>query len=157
MANFSVLLSVTLAAIFKHGRGFLSKIVNFRKMLLTFDRIHLSTCRWAQIICIKILHLLVCTLQGFVMLITWILQTNDRKVEFRGFFPLLLTTVVLFSILKTLFSTNVHLALERRLYGIKTSYSLMDNPFNRSNFNSYLTGFYWVKIRILRFFCHEQQ
>jgi len=68
--HFSILLSVTLAAIFKHGSRFFSKIVNFRKMSLTFDKIHLSTCKWAQIIRIKILHLLVCTLQAFVMLIT---------------------------------------------------------------------------------------
>ena len=95
--------------------GFLSKIMNFRKMSLTFDKIHLSSCKWAQIIHIKILHLLVCTLQAFVMLITRILQINDQKVEFRGFFPLLLTTIVLFSILKTLFSPNVYLAFERRL------------------------------------------
>ena len=80
--HFFILLSVTLAAIFKHGSRFLAKL-NFRKMSLTFDTIHLSTCKWDQIICIKILHLLVCTLQGFVMLITWILQINDRKVEFK--------------------------------------------------------------------------
>jgi len=59
MANFFILLSVTLAAIFKHGSRFFSKIVNFRKMLLTFDKIHLSTCKWAKIICIKILHFLI--------------------------------------------------------------------------------------------------
>ena len=66
MAIFSILLSVTLAAIFKHGSRFFSKIVNFRKMSLTFDQIHLSTCKWAQIIRIKILHLLLCTLQAFL-------------------------------------------------------------------------------------------
>ena len=52
-------------------------------MSLTFDKIHQSTCKWAQIIRIKIAHLLVCTLQAFVMLITRILQINDRKVEFQ--------------------------------------------------------------------------
>ena len=36
-----------------------------------------------------------------------------KKLNFEGFFPLLLTTIVLFSILKTLFSPNVYLALER--------------------------------------------
>jgi len=96
MANFSILLSVTLAAIFKHGSGFFKQNYEFQKMSLTFDKIHLSSCKWAQIIRIKILHLLVCTLQAFVMLITRILQINDQKVEFRGFFPLLLTTIVLF-------------------------------------------------------------
>jgi len=70
MAIFFILLSVTLAAIFKHDSHFFSKIVNFRKMSLTFDTIYLLTCKWAQIIRIKILHLLMCTLQGFVMLVT---------------------------------------------------------------------------------------
>jgi len=38
MAIFSILLSVTLAAIFKHGNRFFSKIMNFRQMSLTFDK-----------------------------------------------------------------------------------------------------------------------
>ena len=42
MAIFFILLSVTLAAIFKHGSRFFSKIVNFRKMSLTFQPINLQ-------------------------------------------------------------------------------------------------------------------
>jgi len=83
MAIFSILLSVTLAAIFKHGSRFISKIVNFRKMSLTFDKIHLSTCKWAQIIHIKILwyalykHLL-CQLHENCKLMI-------KKLNFEGF------------------------------------------------------------------------
>jgi len=64
------LLSVILAAIFKHGRRYVSKMAKFRKMSITYDKINLPTCKWAQIVPLKILHLLVCSLQGFFMLTT---------------------------------------------------------------------------------------
>ena len=70
MALCIILLSVILAAIFKNGRHYVSKMVKFRKMLITYDKINLPTCKWAQIVPLKILHLLVCSLQGFCMLTT---------------------------------------------------------------------------------------
>ena len=66
MALCIILLSVILAVIFKHGRRYVSKIVKFRKMSITYDKINLSTCKWAQIVPLKILHLLVCSLQGLL-------------------------------------------------------------------------------------------
>ena len=50
MALCIILLSVILAAIFKHGRRYVSKIVKIRKMSITYDKINLSTCKWAQIV-----------------------------------------------------------------------------------------------------------
>ena len=67
MALCIILLSIILAAIFKHGRRYVSKMVKFRKMLITYDKINLSTCKWAQIVPLKILHLLLCSLQGFFL------------------------------------------------------------------------------------------
>jgi len=82
MALCIILLSVILSAIFKYGRRYVSKMVKFRKMSITYDKINLSTCRWAQIVPLKILHLLVCSLEDFCMLTTRILQINERKIEF---------------------------------------------------------------------------
>jgi len=70
MALCIILLSVILAAIFKHGRRYVSKIGKFRKMSITYGKIYLSTCKWALIVPLKILHILVCSLQGFCMLTT---------------------------------------------------------------------------------------
>jgi len=73
MALCIILLSDILAAIFKHGRRYVSKMVKFSKMSITYDKINLSTCKWAQIVPLKILHLLVCSLQGF-------LHVNDMNI-----------------------------------------------------------------------------
>jgi len=54
--------------IFKYGRRYVSKMVKFRKMSITYDKINLTTCKWVQVVPLKILHLLVCSLQGFCML-----------------------------------------------------------------------------------------
>jgi len=86
MALCIILLSVILAAIFKYGRRYVSKMVKFRKMSITYDKINLTTCKWAQVVPLKILHLLVRSLLGFCMLTTRILQINEQKIEFRGFF-----------------------------------------------------------------------
>jgi len=66
MALCIILLSIILETIFKHGRRYVSKMVKFRKMSITYDEINVSTCKWAQIVPLKIFHLLVCSLQGFL-------------------------------------------------------------------------------------------
>ena len=65
MALCIILLSVILAAIFKHGRRYVSKMVKFRKISITYDKINLSTYKLVQIVRLKILHILVCSLQVF--------------------------------------------------------------------------------------------
>ena len=118
MALCIILLSVILASIFKHGRRYVSNIVKFRKTSITYDKINLSICKWAQIVPLKILHLLVCSFQGFLH-VNYMNITNKftKKLNFERLFSLLLSlsTILLFSLVKALFSSNVYFPLQRRL------------------------------------------
>jgi len=103
--------------LFKYGRRYVSKMVKFRKISITYDKINLSTCKWAQIVPLKILYLLIfwyAVCKDFCMLATRVLQINERKLNFEGIL-LLVSISFLFPLAKSLFSSSVCLALQRRL------------------------------------------